>query len=179
MTTISTVPSQQLTSTWGTLTASCDHPHRVVFNAGNDTPPLVVDGFTYTCNVAAYRDGPSDPNPRQRRDLGNGWYILATDLPLALSAPGAVSALDRHEHAFAETILPEIGVWLAGQPAADLVAEGTVYWRRECAGWAASTETDLVRAHTRLRHIRDSIAACQIPSDDDERFLRYARVQPR
>lgn len=179
MSLIPPIPSAQVTTTWGVMTATCDHPHRVTFVAGDDDPPLIVDGYTYTCHLAAHRDGPGDPSPRQRVEIGGGWYTLATDLPLALSAHGGVSALDRHGQAFAATILPEIGAWLASEAAADLLTGGTVYWREQCAGWAASTETDLTRALARVRRVRDQIATGQFPTAEDERYMRYARVHPR
>jgi len=180
MSPIPPVPSTQVTTTWGVITATCDHPHRVAFVAGDDQPPLIVDGQTYTCHVTAHRDGTGETIARQRVEIGGGWHTLATDLPLALSGRGGVAALDRPHQAFAEMVLPGIGAWLATEPAAaDLVTGGTVYWREHCAGWAASTEADFTRALDRVRRVRDVIASGQFPTAEDERYMRYARVHPR
>jgi len=180
MSPIPPVPSTRVTTTWGVMVATCDHPHRVSFVAGDDQPPLIAEGYTYACHVTAHRDGPGDPTARHRVEIGGGWYALATDLPHALSADGGVSALDRHDQAFAEVVLPEIGAWLTTEPAAaELVTGGTVYWREQCAGWAASTEADLTRALARVRRVRDAIATGQFPTADDERYMCYARVHPR
>lgn len=179
MITIPPVPSVLVTTTWGVITATCDHPHRVTLTAGDVNPPLIVDGHTYTCHVTAHQDGPGDPNSRQRVEIGGGWYSLVTDLPFALAGRGGVSALDRHNQAFAEVVLPEIGAWLTTAPAAQLVTGGTVYWREQCAGWAASTEADLTRARDRVRRVRRAIAAGQFPTATDERYMRHARVHPR
>lgn len=180
MTTTRPVPFRHMSTSWGDLTASCDHPHRVIFTAGDDrTQLLAVDGFTYLCHVAAYRDRSGDPNPRQRSYLRNGWYTLTTEVRRALSPRGGVSALDRHEQAFIDSILPELADWIVTPTADDLVAQGTALWQHQCAIWSVSTETDLNEALDRVRAIRDAIAAGEIPTDADERYLRYARVQPR
>jgi hypothetical protein len=168
-----------VTTTWGVITATCDHPQRVTFIAGDPNPPLIADGHTYTCHLTAHRDGPGDPNPRQRVEIGRGWYVLAADLALALSGPGDLAALDRHSQAFADVVLPEIGAWLTTGHTADLVTGGTVYWREQSTGWAASTDADLTRALVRVRRVRDAIAAGQFPTAADERYMRHARVHPR
>jgi hypothetical protein len=181
MTTIPAVPSHRLAIDWGELTASCDHPHRVRFHAGTDgTPLLPMDDIGYVCDLVAHRDGPGDPNPRQRIPLQSDWYALAADAWLALSHTNGVAAVTRHQQTFINAVLPELATWLdTTTEAARLVAAGTVYWRRQCATWAASTETDINRALHRVRSIRDAIAAGQIPTDDAERYLRHARVHPR
>jgi hypothetical protein len=181
MSLIPPVPFTWVVTSWGVMIATCDHPHRVTFIAGADDnpPPLLVDGYSFTCRLTAHWGGADDPSPRERVDLGGSWYTLADDLPLALAADGGVSPLDRYERAFAATILPEFGAWLTTEPAADLLAGGTAYWREQCAGWAASTETDLTRALARVRRVRDQIATGQSPTADDERYMRYARVHPR
>lgn len=180
MSTSQNVPVTRLTTSWGDLVASCSHPHCVVFAAGDDESPLLsVEGFTYTCHVAAYKDRPGDPNPRRRIYLRDGWYALATDVRRALSPRSGVAALDRHEQELINIVLPELAEWIVTAAAADLVAEGSVYWRRQCAIWAVSTETDFNEALDRLRSIRDAIAAGEIPTDAEQRYLRYARVHPR
>lgn len=180
MTTIPPVPSQSMTTSWGDLTATCDHPHRVRFHTGTDgAQPLAIDGFGYVAGLTVHRDGPGDPNPRERIPLSAGWYTVAADAWLALSQLNGVAAVTRHQQAFIDAVVPDLAGWLATSPAADLVAEGTAYWRRQCATWAANTEADLTRAHTRVRRIADAIAAGQIPTAGDEQYLRQARVHPR
>jgi hypothetical protein len=180
MSTNQPIPVTRLATSWGELVARCSHPHCVGFAAGDDDSPLLsVEDYTYTCHVAAYKDRAGDPNPRQRIYLRDGWYMLASEVRRALSPRSGVAALDRHEQEFINIVLPELAEWIVTTPAADLVAEGTVYWRRECADWAVSTETDFNRSLDRLRAIRDAIAAGEVPTDADERYLRYARVEPR
>jgi hypothetical protein len=181
MSSISPVPTARVTTTWGVMTATCDHPRRVSFAAGAGQPPLIVDGHSYICHVTAHRDSSDDPSLRRPVEIGGGWHALATDLPYALTGHGGViAALDRHHQAFAEVILPEIGAWLATEPAAaDLVTGGTVFWREQCAGWAASTEAHLARALARVYRVREAIATGQFPTADDEQYMRYARVHPR
>jgi hypothetical protein len=180
VTLIPPAPSLRLATSWGDITASCDHPHHIRFHAGTDgTDPLEVDGFRYIAGITAHRDGPGDPDPRQRMSLTGTWYILATDAWLALSHPDGVAAITRHQQMFIDRVLPQLAEWLATDTAADLVAEGSVHWRRQCVTWAASTEADLMRAVARVRKVRDAIATGQFPTAEDERYLRYARVHPR
>ena len=173
-------PSRHLSTPWGDLTATCDHPHHVTFDAGTTgTGPLRVDGFDYVARLTVHRDSPGDLDHRARLSLTGDWYTLSADAWLALSQPNGVAAITRHQQTFIDGVLPELAAWLVSGPARGLVTEGTVHWRERCVGWAASTETDLNRALGRVRKIRDAIAAGHIPTAADERYMRYARVHPR
>jgi hypothetical protein len=170
-----TVPTRTLGTDWGTLTASCSHPHRVALTAGRGaTPALTVNHVDYFCGIVV---GRNEVPQHRHLMLDGGWHVQHDDAWHALRRPGGGDATDAARKAFTATILPALRRWLDSDDAHVLLAEGDSYWRRQLADWAANTEADLVTAFKRLQAIAQQVARGETASAKDERFARYARVR--